>query len=127
MGAANVPSTGDDKQRLGGVNGGVGWFNPAAFTKFVTTGAATPYGDSGYSSVLGPGQFNWDISLIKTTKVGGINENATLVFRSEFFNAFNHEQFNTPVSNDVNNSSFGLINSSSVNPRLIQFALKYVF
>jgi hypothetical protein len=127
MGSANVPSVGGDKQRLGGVNGGAGWFNKAAFTPFVTTGAATPYGDAGYSNVLGPGQFNWDISLIKTTKVGGINENATLVFRSEFFNAFNHEQFNTPVSVDVNNSSFGLINSSSVNPRLIQFALKYVF
>jgi hypothetical protein len=115
-------------QRLGGINGGAGWFNKAAFTPFVTTGAATPYGDSGYSSVLGPGQFNWDISLIKTTKVGGINENAVLVFRSEFFNAFNHPQFGpSPVSNDVNNSSFGLINTASVNPRLIQFALKYVF
>jgi hypothetical protein len=128
MGSANVPSAGSDVQRLGGINGGAGWFNKAAFTPFVTTGAATPYGDSGYSSVLGPGQFNWDISLIKTTKVGGINENAVLVFRSEFFNAFNHPQFGpSPVSNDVNNSSFGLINTASVNPRLIQFALKYVF
>jgi hypothetical protein len=132
MGSANVPSAGSDVQRLGGVNGGAGWFNKAAFTPFVTTGTPTPpptpYGDSGYSSVLGPGQFNWDISLIKTTKVGGINENATLVFRSEFFNAFNHPQFGpNPVSNDVNNSSFGLINTASVNPRLIQFALKYVF
>jgi hypothetical protein len=126
MGSANVPSVGSDKQRLGGVNGGAGWFNKSAFAPFAS-GSSSPYGNSGYSSLLGPGQFNWDISLVKTTKVGGLNENATLVFRSEFFNAFNHEQFNTPVSVDVNNSSFGLINSSSVNPRLIQFALKYVF
>lgn len=64
---------------------------------------------------------------MKTTKVGGIHEDATLVFRTEFFNVFNHPQFNTPVSDDVTASTFGVINSMSVNPRLVQFALKYVF
>jgi hypothetical protein len=103
------------------------WYNLAAYTPF-TKGTNTVYGNSGFGTVLGPGQFNWDISLVKTTKVGGINENASLVFRSEFFNAFNHAQFNPPVSNDVSTgSTFGLINTTSVSPRLIQFALKYVF
>jgi hypothetical protein len=59
--------------------------------------------------------------------VGGINENATLVFRTEFFNAFNHAQFNNPVSVADSAATFGQITSLSVNPRLIQFALKYVF
>jgi hypothetical protein len=68
------------------------------------------------------------MSLVKTTKVGGLNENATLVFRSEFFNTFNHPQFGpNPSSNAVSSSSFGLINTTAVNPRLVQFALKYVF
>jgi hypothetical protein len=49
------------------------------------------------------------------------------VFRSEFFNLFNHPQFNNPGTVDVSKSTFGQITSSSVNPRLIQFALKYVF
>jgi hypothetical protein len=46
--------------------------------------------------------------------------------RTEFFNAFNHPQFGNPAAN-VFLGSFGQIGATSVNPRLIQFALKYVF
>jgi hypothetical protein len=77
--------------------------------------------------VSGPGQFNWDMSLTKSTKVGGIREDAMLQFRTEFFNAFNHPQFSNPAVTDVSKGTFGQITSSSVNPRLIQFALKYIF
>jgi len=127
MGSANVPTSGSDKARLGGpILGGPGWFNKAAFTPFASSNN-NGYGNSGYGSVLGPGQFNWDISLVKTTKVGGIHEDASLVFRTEFFNAFNHAQFSNPGSVELTSSTFGQITSSSVNPRLIQFALKYVF
>jgi len=66
--------------------------------------------------------------LLKTTKVGGLREDATLQFRTEFFNAFNHPQFNNPAVVDVSKTTtFGQITTTSVNPRLIQFALKYVF
>jgi len=53
----------------------------------------------------------------------------TLVFRAEFFNVFNHAQFSNPTGAqlDVSKSTFGQITSTSVNPRLVQFALKYVF
>ena len=126
MTAANIPTTGPNGSRLGLVAGSTGWFNKSAFLA-TSSGTANFYGNVGYSVVSGPGQFNWDISLVKTTKVGGINENATLVFRSEFFNAFNHPQFQTPSSNEITSSSFGQISSAAVNPRLIQFALKYQF
>jgi hypothetical protein len=59
--------------------------------------------------------------------VGGIREGADLVFRAEFFNVFNHPQFNNPQVVDVSKSNFGQITSTSVNPRLVQLALKYVF
>ena len=131
MGPANVAATGATKQRLGG------WFNTAAFADSSTCGSfiannqigdGTGWGNVGRSALLGPGQFNWDISLIKTTKVGGIHEDATLVFRTEFFNAFNHAQFSNPASLDASTgAAFGAITSTSVNPRLIQFALKYIF
>ena len=99
-------------------------------------GLGTGFGNSGQGILLGPGQHNWDMSLTKLTKVGGLRENATLEFRTEFFNAFNHPQFNNPsVSNasqqmnpvDLSAGGQNTITSMSVNPRLIQFALKYSF
>jgi hypothetical protein len=74
--------------------------------------------------VLGPGQFNWDISIVKLTK---FTERQALQFRTEFFNAFNHPQFNNPGGADSTPTTFGVITATSVNPRLIQFALKYLF
>ncbi|MGD0906092.1 MAG: carboxypeptidase-like regulatory domain-containing protein [Candidatus Acidiferrales bacterium] len=141
MGAANAASSGGVEQRLGGAHSATGWFNTAAFyglgtnggcaaagaTGTPTIGNGTGYGDSSLGILLGPGQFNWDMSLTKTTKVGGIREDSTLVFRTEFFNTFNHAQFNNPATVDVSKATFGQITSTSVNPRLIQFALKYVF
>jgi hypothetical protein len=47
-------------------------------------GKATGYGNSGVGIILGPGQFNWDMSLVKTTTVGGLREDATLQFRTGF-------------------------------------------
>jgi hypothetical protein len=67
------------------------------------------------------------MALVKTTRVGGLREDATLQFRTEFFNAFNHPQFNNPAVVDVSKSTFGQITSASVSPRLLQFALKYAF
>jgi len=89
-------------------------------------GCGTDYGNSGIAPIQGPPQLNFDMSLIKNTKVGGINENAILQFRAEFYNLFNHTQFSNPALN-VQGGNFGQITSVSVAPRLIQFALKYTF
>jgi hypothetical protein len=128
MGPANVPTPGGVQARLGGsVLGGPGYFNKAAFATTPVIGNGTGYGNSGNGIILGPGQFNWDMALVKTTRVGGLREDATLQFRTEFFNAFNHPQFNNPAVVDVSKSTFGQITSASVSPRLLQFALKYAF
>jgi hypothetical protein len=129
MGPANVATPGGVQARLGGATGGPGYFNKAAFGTTPVIGNGTGYGNSGFGILLGPGQFNFDGTIQKTTKVGGIHEDATLVFRTEFFNMFNHPQFANPTGSqtDVSKSTFGQITSSSVNPRLVQFALKYVF
>lgn len=111
------------------------YFNPAAFIKPTPAtggpggiyGNGTGYGDAGLGIILGPPQKNFDITLSKATKVGGIREGAMLEFRTDFLNAFNHPQFSNPASTVVTNGSFGKILSSSVNPRLVQFALKYEF
>ncbi len=129
MGPANVPTPGSVQDRLGGPLGGPGYFNKAAFGTTPVIGNGNGYGNSRFGILLGPGQFNFDGTIQKTTKVGGIHEDANLVFRAEFFNMFNHPQFANPTGSqtDVSKSTFGQITSTAVNPRLVQFALKYVF
>jgi hypothetical protein len=123
--------------RLGGLFGGPGFINPAAFGpagsepciggtvvgECATSGGASGWGNSGTGIISGPDQFNWDMSLTKNTK---ITEGFTTQFRAEFYNIWNHPQFNPPANN-VNSASFGTITSSSVPPRVIQFGLKFLF
>jgi hypothetical protein len=130
---ANIASPGGIKQRLGGSSGGQGYFNPAAFCPAPTIGDGTGFGNSGMGIALGPGQFNWDFSVLKNTSLG---ESRSLQFRAEFFNIFNHTQFDNPNPNsipyqpalpNVSAPNFGQIVNTSVNPRVIQLALKFVF
>lgn len=89
-----------------------------------TSGGGTGFGNSGVGILMGPGQSNWDLSIIKNTKV---TEGTNLEFRAEFYNIWNHPQFDPPFNNIATTSTFGLINSSSVPPRVVQFALKFLF
>ena len=141
---ADIATSGSVSQRLGGASGGPGYINAAAFTTIPIVGATpgvagtggTGWGNSGIGTILGPGQFNFDTAVAKTMHVGGVREDGVLVFRAEFFNLFNHPQFGntitagnlTPVASNIAvPASFGTITAMSVNPRLIQMALKYVF
>ena len=144
MSASTAAASGTVQQKINS------FFNPAAFCAPTNTAssscfAVTPqpggvgtgfgFGNSGLGIIRGPDQNNWDITLAKITKVGGLREDATLQFRAEFFNAFNHPQFNNPNNttngqvafNAATATAFGPIISTSVNPRLIQLALKYQF
>lgn len=129
----SIATPGGVEQRLGGNSGGPGYLNRSAFCAPPAIGDGTDFGNSGTGIINGPGQFNWDISLLKTTR---ITERETLQFRMEFFNAFNHAQFNSPNNNggfltnsvpDLSSGAFGQITTTSVNPRVIQFALKFSF
>lgn len=104
------------------------WINTAAICSTTPIGAdaSTAYGTTGQSIMNGPGQFNTDFSLGKKTRVGGLREDAVLAFRMEFYNALNHPQFSNPGT-ALDSATFGVITQQSVAPRLIQFALKYLF
>ncbi len=125
-----MATTGPVTSRLGVNSEPQGYLNPLAFEKPPASPFAadtsTGLGTAGQGYVLGPGQNNWDMSIGKITKVGGLREDATLLFRAEFFNSFNHPQFSNP-SVAANSSAFGQITSMSVNPRILQLALKYQF
>jgi hypothetical protein len=89
-------------------------------------GSATAFGNSGVGVVSGPSQRNWDISLMKRTPIRKLGESGNLEFRGEFFNAFNTPQFANPGTN-VSAANFGVISATSVNPRVVQLALKINF
>ena len=104
------------------------WFNPCAF-------APAPPGELGSgvrAPVYGPRFVNTDFSLIKNLPLS-LREGMNLQFRAEFFNLFNHPQFFLQGAAgtgemDINTpSSFGVVNNTVNNPRLIQFALKLKF
>jgi hypothetical protein len=128
----SAATSGSVESRLGGSSGGTGYFNTSAFAnpspssacQLPVIGNGTDYGNSGVGILPGPGQFNWDISIVKLTK---FTERHTLQFRAEFFNALNHPQFNNPGAAVSTPTTFGVITGTSVNPRLVQFALKYLF
>ena len=125
---SSIKSPGGVESRLGGASGGSGWINAGSFCAPpiapFSPDNSTLFGDSGIGIILGPGQVNFDISLLKVT---AITERQSVQFRAEFFNAFNHPQFNNPVTNQQTAATFGIIQSTSTNARVIQFALKYIF
>ena len=96
---------------------------------------------TGYASVgnvsrnrfRGPFQQNWDMSVIKSTK---ITEGSSVEFRAEFFNIWNHPAFQSPQAQGQFYGNYGIVDVASgdssilatVNrPRIIQFALKLNF
>lgn len=94
----------------------------------------TDFGDSGVGMVRGPGQHNIDMAV---ERVFPVTEASSFRFRAEFFNLTNTPQFANPGNSldftpgpngPVNlNPSFGMITSTAANPRIIQFAMKYIF
>jgi hypothetical protein len=126
MNYANLLTSGSLTDRVtSGLTGGPGYLNGKAqgvLCNVPGIGNGTGFGNLGGGAVLGPGQNNWDVSLSKTTS---IREAQSVQFRAEFFNTWNNPQFNNPTI--TANSGLGQINSTSVSPRIIQLALKYLF
>jgi hypothetical protein len=103
------------------------WFNPCAFAD------ALPgeLGDSARAPLYGPRFVNTDFSLIKDFPLS-LRDGMNLEFRAEFFNILNHAQFflggGSSGMQDVDSiSTFGVVNETVNNPRVIQFALRLDF
>jgi len=87
--------------------------------------AVTPlgtFGDSGRNIIEIPGLNNWDVSFLKDTQ---LKERLHLQLRAEFFNFFNHAQFNSPDTN-ANSAFRGQIRSAR-DGRISQLALKLLW
>ncbi len=105
------------------------FFNTGAFATVPSVApGATGFGSAGRNVCTGAARNQWDISLFKNFT--GIpfpvnREGANLQFRTEFFNAFNHTQFNNYFTT-FGQTGFGRA-SRAFEPRILQFALKLTF
>jgi len=103
------------------------WFDTSCFTDALLqtdyNNGIYRFGDSSRSAIVGPGIFNLDLGLYKEFK---LSERFKLQFRSEFFNAFNHTNFNNPDMG-VLDGTFGVVSNTNGDNREIQFALKVLF
>jgi hypothetical protein len=85
------------------------------------------YGNAGRNILPGPGLVETDLSL---TKRFAISERLNVQFRTEFFNVFNHTNFNIPnpvvFASPTGGPSptAGVITATSTNSRQTQFGLK---
>jgi hypothetical protein len=95
------------------------WFNPAAFT----TPQPYNWGNAGRNILNGPRATNLDFTAEKKFL---FTEARQVLFRAEFFNAFNHPQFALPAST-IGATGVGTISATARPSRQIQFALKLLF
>ncbi|MGA9186499.1 MAG: carboxypeptidase regulatory-like domain-containing protein [Candidatus Acidiferrales bacterium] len=115
--------------------------NPRSELPYFNTGLFSleplgAFGDSPRRFFHGPGLNNWDMALLKTTK---ITESKSLELRFEAFNIWNHAQFGSP-NGSINSANafdpntgavtdpgtFGLISSAN-SARVLQVGAKFLF
>ncbi len=104
------------------------WFN----TSSVALPAIGTAGNASVYPFYGPGQCNIDGTIMRRFPLG--SEQRALEFRTEFYNAFNHTQFQAinnnatfdPTTGEQVNATFGQVVATRA-PRVIQFSLRFEF
>jgi len=107
------------------------YLNNACFGPLSVTAAGPVVGTNGRNSLLGPGLVNFDFTVLKDTR---ITEKLRVQFRAEFFNLFNHANFQAP-NIDAGTSTIGfganpipvVLSQTVTEGRDIQFGLKLIF
>ncbi|MEJ2007385.1 MAG: carboxypeptidase regulatory-like domain-containing protein [Acidobacteriota bacterium] len=96
------------------------WFNTSAFVE----APIGVQGNAGRNPLHGPGIANFDWALMKDIQV---TESTRMELRFEFYNLFNHTQFDASgITTDISSPEFGQILAAR-DPRLIQLAAKFYF
>jgi len=102
------------------------WFSTASFANPVAPWNGGPnqgFGNAGKDAVVGPGLVNFNWSLFKNIpiKEGG----PSLELRFEYFNVFNHTQFNN-IDQNSGDGNFGQV-TTAYDPRTLQLGAKFKF
>jgi hypothetical protein len=95
------------------------WFNRAAYVP----NAAGTWGNVGRNTIIGPGIFNVDASIIRNFR---LPTNKSVQFRLEAFNVLNRPIWNDP-STTLSSQTYGQITSTRKAMREMQLGLKFVF
>jgi hypothetical protein len=95
------------------------WIDIAAFGQ----PALGAYGNVARNSLIGPSRFSFDMAVSRSFNV---RESQHLEVRAEAFNVTNSFRPDNPATNISQTNTFGQIRAS-LDPRVMQFALKYVF
>lgn len=100
------------------------WLNANAFSRVIPdpNSPVQQFGTAGRNIALGPRYSNWDFGASKNIRLA---ESKELQFRAELFNILNHTNFHLPNS-DISSPTFNHILKTEP-PRLVQFALKFLF
>jgi hypothetical protein len=101
--------------------------NPRKGGTYFNTNSFSPetigsFGTSPRRFFHGPGLNNWDMALLKDTK---ITESKSIQIRFEAFNVWNHAQFGNPTGL-INSSLFGVVTAANA-PRILQVGAKFIF
>ena len=99
------------------------FFNLDAYVDRIPATGNFRYGTTGRNSVIGPGIISLDASL---NRKFNLTESKYFEFRTEVFNAPNHPIWNPP-GRQLRQADFGVITSTKIDSRQLQFALKLVF
>jgi hypothetical protein len=135
--------TGPDVLGLGGgVTNRMNQIAPVTYPKtadawFTTTSFAAPagpwaggsnngFGNARKDAVVGPGLFNFNLSLFKTIELTSRDRGPALELRFESFNTFNHTEFNGIGTASTPVSTFGHV-TSVYDPRVLQLGAKLTF
>jgi len=94
------------------------WFNTNAYV----VQAAGTFGDAGRTTIIGPGIFRVDASIIRNFRFGA----KYLQFRFEVFNALNNPIWNDP-NTTLSSPLYGTINSTRTPMRELQLGVKFEF
>jgi hypothetical protein len=115
-------ATGVKPSKLDPRTNGLLGFDPSAYA----VPAAGTFGNLARNIQRGFGLNNWDVGINKNFAIPRIGEAGRLQIRAEFFNIWNHTQFNG-INTSVNQpATFGIVNST-LNPRILQLAGKLYF
>jgi hypothetical protein len=81
-------------------------------------------GNVGSASIAGPGYWQFDTSLSRTFRM---RESQRIEFRAEAFNVTNSFRMDIKqLQVNLNSNTFGQV-TGALDPRILQFALKYFF